>query len=253
MKRILLICLTAVLSLVCGELWAQERAVTGVVTSQEDASAIPGVNVVLKGTANGAVTDASGRYRISVPENGGVLVFTFIGLKTQEVDVAGRSTIDVLMETDAQQLSEVVITVAGGLQSRARELGSATTIVTPQTLTAGKAVNVAAGLQGKVAGFQINATSSGVNPEYRLILRGQRSMTGNNQALIVLDNVIVPNSVLSILNMNDVESVNILQGAGAAALYGSQASNGAVIITTKKGKAGVVDINVSHNTQITEV
>src|SRR5204862_3302822 len=105
----------------------------------------------------------------------------------------------------------------------------------------------------KIAGFQINATSSGVNPEYRLILRGQRSMTGNNQALIVLDNVIVPNSVLSTLNMNDVESVNILQGAGAAALYGSQASNGAVIITTKKGQKGKTEINISQNFQAQQV
>src|SRR5581483_9110986 len=136
---------------------------------------------------------------------------------------------------------------------KSRELGSANAIVTSETLTAGKAVNVAAGLQGKVAGFQINNTSSGVNPEYRLILRGQRSMTGNNQALIVLDNVIVPNSVLSNMNPNDIESTVILQGAGAAALYGSQASNGALIVTTKKGKSGKTDINVSHNVQLQQV
>ncbi|MEJ0029466.1 MAG: TonB-dependent receptor plug domain-containing protein [Bacteroidota bacterium] len=86
-----------------------------------------------------------------------------------------------------------------------------------------------------------------------MILRGQRSLTGNNQALIILDNVIVPNTVLSNLNMNDVESVNILQGAGAAALYGSQASNGAVIITTKRGKAGTVEITLQHNVQATQV
>jgi len=252
MRKILLVCLTAVLSLACADLKAQERTITGHVTSQEDGSELPGVNVVIKGTTNGSVTDQNGAYALVVPTGSEVLVFTFIGLKSQEVNIGGKSVVDVSMELDVSQLTEVVIT-AGGLHSRSRELGSANTIVNPETLTSGKAVNVAAGLQGKVAGFQINATSSGVNPEYRLILRGQRSMTGNNQALVVLDNVIVPNSVLSNMNMNDVESINVLQGAGAAALYGSQASNGAVIITTKKGKAGKTDITLSHNVQLQQV
>jgi TonB-linked SusC/RagA family outer membrane protein len=253
MKRVLLLCLTAVFMLASSESWAQERAVSGRVTSAEDGSPLPGVNVVLKGTTNGAVTDAEGAFRLNVPAEGGTLVITFIGLKSQEVEIGNRTTIDVQMDQDVTELSEVVVTVAGGLQARTRELGSANTLVTSQNLTSGRAVNLAAGLQGKVAGFQINATSSGVNPEYRLVLRGQRSMTGNNQALIVLDNVIVPNTVLSNMNMNDVESINILQGAGAAALYGSQASNGAVIITTKKGKKGVTEINVSQNIQATQV
>lgn len=252
MKRILLICLTAMLALSSSALLAQERTISGRVTSSEDGTPLPGVNVVLKGTTSGSVTDGEGVFQLSVPSEGGTLVISFIGLKTQEIEIGTRTSIDVQMEQDATQLSEVIVT-AGGLQARSKELGSANTIVTPQTLTAGKAVNLAAGLQGKVAGFQINATSSGVNPEYRLILRGQRSMTGNNQALVVLDNVIVPNSVLSNMNMNDVESINILQGAGAAALYGSQASNGAVIITTKKGKGGRTEINVSQNVQAQQV
>jgi TonB-linked SusC/RagA family outer membrane protein len=238
--------------LASSELWAQERIVSGKVTASEDGSPLPGVNVVLKGTTSGAVTDAEGKYSVNVPAQGGILVFSFIGLKSQEIEIGTRTSVDIQMEQDATQLSEVVIT-AGGLEVRTKELGSAQAVVTPQSLTAGRAVNLAAGLQGKVAGFQINATSSGVNPEYRLLLRGQRSLTGNNQALVVLDNVIVPNAVLSNLNMNDVESVNVLQGAGAAAIYGSQASNGAVIITTKKGKKGVTEINVSQNIQFTQV
>lgn len=250
MKKFLLLSLSFVVAVTVA--WAQ-RDVSGTVTSSEDGSALPGVNVVLKGTTNGTVTDVNGNYKITVPGENGILVFSFIGLKSQEVEVGAQAVIDVKMELDVTQLSEVVVTTAGGLQSRSRELGSAIAVIAPATLTAGKAVNVAAGLQGKVAGFQINATSSGVNPEYRLILRGQRSMTGNNQALIVLDNVIVPNTVLSMLNQNDIESVNILQGAGAAALYGSQASNGAVIITTKKGKKGEVEINVTHTMQAQQV
>jgi TonB-linked SusC/RagA family outer membrane protein len=250
MKRILL-GLSFVLAL--STAWAQERVVTGKVTSADDGTSLPGVNVVLKGTTNGTVTDAGGNYRITVPSSGGILVFSFIGLKTAEVDAGSRGVVDFVMESDVTQLSEVVVTTAGGLQSRQRELGSAVAVVSPATLTAGQAVNLAAGLQGKIAGFQINATSSGVNPEYRLILRGQRSMTGNNQALIVLDNVIVPNSVLSSLNMNDIEQVTVLQGAGAAALYGSQASNGAMIITTKKGTKGTSEINISQNFQAQQV
>jgi len=250
MKRILL-SLSLVFALTA--VWAQERVITGRVTSAEDGTSMPGVNVVLKGTTNGTVTDSDGNYRITVPATGGTLVYSFIGLKTAEVEIGGRSAIDFKMEMDVTQLSEVIVTTAGGLQSRQRELGSAVSVVSPTTLTAGKAVNLAAGLQGKIAGFQINATTSGVNPEYRLILRGQRSMTGNNQALIVLDNVIVPNTVLSSLNMNDVESVTVLQGAGAAALYGSQASNGAMIITTKKGTKGNREISVSQNFQAQQV
>ena len=231
----------------------QDRTISGKVTSAEDGSGLPGVNVILKGTMTGAVTDSDGNFKLNAPSQGGTLVFTFIGLQSQEVEIGTRSTIDLQMSQDVTQLSEIIITGAGGLQARQKELGSANAIVTPETLTAGKAVNIASGLQGKIAGFQINGTSSGVNPEYRLILRGQRSLTGNNQALIVLDNVIVPSSVLSNLNPNDIEQINILQGAGAAALYGSQASNGAMIITTKKGQKGKTEINVSQTSTFQQV
>jgi TonB-dependent SusC/RagA subfamily outer membrane receptor len=130
-------------------------------------------------------------------------------------------------------MDEVVVT-AGGIKSKRKEIGTATTVIQAATLTAGKATNIANGLQGKVAGFQISGTGGGVNPSFRLILRGQRSLTGNNQALVVLDNVVVPNEVLGNLNPEDVENVVVLNGSGASALYGSQASNGAVIVTTKK-------------------
>src|SRR5688572_24706929 len=113
MKRILLLCLTAVFMLASSELWAQERTVSGKVTSVEEGTALPGVNVVLKGTTNGAVTDADGAYRITVPSEGGTLVFTFIGLQSQEVEIGARTTIDLQMEQDVTQLSEVVVTALG--------------------------------------------------------------------------------------------------------------------------------------------
>lgn len=250
MKKFLLMCFSFGFAL---SVWAQDRVVTGKVTSKEDGSPLPGVSVVLKGTTNGTSTDADGNYKLSVPSSGGVLTFSFIGLKTLDETVGERQVVDVSMQTDATELSEVVVTVAGGLQQKERELGSANTVINTSTLMAGKTVNVAGGLQGKVAGLQVSAQDGGVNPNYSIVLRGSRSITGNNQALIVVDGTIVPNSYLSSLNGNDIESVNIQKGAGAAAIYGSLASNGVLIITTKKGKKGGLDINASHNVQFQQV
>jgi TonB-dependent SusC/RagA subfamily outer membrane receptor len=144
-------------------------------------------------------------------------------------------------------MNEVIVT-AGGIKSKRKEIGTANTVVKPEQLIAGKSNSIAGGLQGKVAGLQISGTSGGVNPGFRLTLRGQRSLTGNNQALVVLDNVIVPNDILANLNPEDVEELVVLNGAGAAALYGSQASNGAVVITTKKGKKGATEVSFSNTT-----
>jgi TonB-linked SusC/RagA family outer membrane protein len=249
MKKFLLTCLSIGLVL---SVWAQDRVVKGRITSKEEGTPAVGVNVILKGTTNGTISDKEGNYSIAAPSEG-ILIFSFIGLATQEVSVGDRTVLDIQLESDAKQLSEVVVTGAGGLQARERELGTASTVVNYDVLAAGKAVNMVAGLQGKVPGLNISATSSGVNPNYRIVLRGLRSMTGNNEALIVLDGVIVPSDVISNLNMNDVESVNVLRGAGAAALYGSQASNGALIITTRKGKKGKLDINLSQSLQLQEV
>lgn len=247
MKRILLVCLTAVLALASSELWAQDRTVSGRVTAVEDGTSLPGVNVVLKGTTTGTVTDSEGKYSLSVPAAGGTLVFTFIGLTTQEVEIGQRSAVDVQMASDFTQLSEVVVT-AGGLTVQRRELGNQATTVKASDITQGKASNVVAGLSGKVPGLLISAVSSGVNPNYRVVLRGQRSLLGNNQALLVLDNVITPSSVLGNLNPEDIEDIQVLNGAGAAALYGSDASNGALIVTTKRGKAGKTEIKVANTT-----
>lgn len=250
MKKILLLSFVFVFSTIA---WAQDRIVAGKVTSVEDGSGLPGVNVVLKGTTNGTVTDSNGDYKVNAPASGGILVISFVGLLTQEVAIGEKSVVDVQLASDVTQLNEIVVTGAGGLLSRQRELGTASTVITSDVLSVGKAVNMVAGLQGKVPGLTISATSSGVNPNFRIVLRGLRSMTGNNEALIVLDGVIVPSDVIANLNMNDVESTNILRGAGAAALYGSQASNGALIITTKKGKKGNLDINISQNVQFQQV
>ncbi|WP_127122878.1 SusC/RagA family TonB-linked outer membrane protein [Chryseotalea sanaruensis] len=250
MRRFLLVCISTFVLVATA--YAQERTVSGKVTSAEDGSALPGVNVVVKGTTNGTVTDAEGNFKLSIPTTGAYLVFSFIGLQTAEVMVGERAVLDVSLALDVTQLSEVVVT-AGGLTVQRRELGNQATTVKATDITQGKASNAMAGLSGKVPGLLISAVSSGVNPNYRVVLRGQRSLLGNNQALLVLDNVITPSSVLGNLNPEDIEDIQVLNGAGAAALYGSDASNGALIVTTKRGKAGKTEIKISSTTTFENV
>jgi TonB-linked SusC/RagA family outer membrane protein len=227
----------------------QNSTVSGKVVDQ-NGQPIVAATVLIKGTNTGTSTDEQGNFKINA-KNGDVLVISSINFSTQEVKVTG-STMQVALNATANTMDEVIVT-AGGIRVKRKEQGTASTVIRPEVLTNGKAVTVGAGLQGKVAGLQISGTGGGVNPNYRIILRGQRSLTGNNQALIVLDNVIVPNTVLGNLNPADIEEIVVLNGAGGAALYGSQASNGALIITTKKGKAGVTAVRVSQTTSLESV
>ncbi|HEY8920301.1 MAG TPA: SusC/RagA family TonB-linked outer membrane protein [Chitinophaga sp.] len=229
---------------------AVQGPVKGVVISS-DGGPVPGTVIQIKGKSSGTVTDGEGRFELNVPV-GTTLVIRSVGYEPQEIKVEGEALLRIVLKVSNSILEEVIVT-AGGIKSKRREVGTANTTIKAATLVAGKAVNIAGGLQGKVAGLQINATNGGVNPNYRLILRGQRSLTGNNQALVVLDNVIVPNTVLGNLNPEDVEDLTVLNGAGAAALYGSQASNGAIIVTTKKGKNGVTQVKASNTTTIESV
>ncbi|SDD18029.1 carboxypeptidase-like regulatory domain-containing protein [Pedobacter soli] len=251
MKRKLLKFLLFFIVLLGVKASAQERTVTGVVSAKEDGLPLPGVSVKVKGTNNGVTTGANGAYSIKVPSGIHSLVFTFIGFKTREQNVNARN-IDIVLESDVNSLDEVVV-AAGGIKRAAREQGYASTRVDGESLTAGKSPTIAGGLAGKVAGLQINAVGSGVNPSYRLVLRGNRSITGNNQALIVLDGAVVPNALLGNLNPDDVDDITVLNGASGAALYGSDASNGALIITTKKGKQGTPVIKLSNTTVLEQV
>lgn len=243
--------LLAVLMLLCTIALAQTRNVTGRVTDKNE-SPVAFATILIKGTKSAVSSDANGEFKINNLKAGAVLVITSTGFERTEVATDDLKTISVQLTGAVRTIDEVIVT-AGGIKSKRKEVGTATTVIKGDQLIAGKSTNISGGLQGKVAGLQINATGSGVNPSYRLILRGQRSITGNNQALLVLDNVIVPNDVLGNLNPEDVEDVVVLNGAGAAALYGSQASNGAVIVTTKKGRRGVTSIRVSNTTTIQEV
>jgi TonB-linked SusC/RagA family outer membrane protein len=235
------------------QVFAQNRTVTGTVTAKDDGLPIPGVTVKIKGTNSGVQTGTNGKFTISVP-SGGVLVFTFVGYATQERPVGTSTNLNVVLEPNSTQLGEVVVTGALGIKTQAKQLGYATATIDNKTLTEAKVTNTAIGLEGKVSGLQVNTTDNGVNPSTRIILRGNRSITGNNEALLVVDGVpIEDDNYLNTINPEDIQDVNILKGAVAAAIYGSKASNGVMIITTKKGTKGKTTITVSNTTEIQAV
>ncbi|MDD3737366.1 MAG: carboxypeptidase-like regulatory domain-containing protein, partial [Bacteroidales bacterium] len=219
-------------------LWAQTKVITGTVTSAtEGEGAIPGVSVFVKGTTIATSTDVNGRYSLTVPEDATTLVFSFIGMKQQEVNIAGRSVVNCVMESDVVGLSEVVVT-ALGIKREKREITYQTQKVDNAELAAAQPTRAASALAGKVAGLQINVQDNSVNPSTQIILRGLRSISSDNQALVVIDGVIASLGAFDDLNPNDIADLSILKGATAAALYGSNAANGAIVVTTKKGQAG---------------
>ena len=227
---------------------AQDRTVSGKVTSAEDDSTLPGVTVVLKGTTTGTTTDLDGNYKLSVPGDGGTLVYSFVGLATQEVEIGSRSVIDLVMQPDAQQLTEVVVTSYGIARAK-REVTYQTEKISSEELMIGQPTSAVQGMVGKVAGMQVNVIGNGVEPQNKILLRGLRSISKSNEALIVIDGAIASSQALNDLNPNDIESQNVLKGARAAALYGSAGANGAIIIVTKQG--GSERFEVGYNTAIT--
>ena len=240
-----------VLLLISVSVSAQERSVSGRVTSTEDGSALPGVNVVIKGTTNGTVTDSEGNYRLNLPTSGGAIVFSFIGLQTAEVIVGDRSVVDVSLALDVTQLSEVVVT-ALGIESDVTKLGSATSKIGGSSAKESGETGVIQGLAGKASGVMVQKTAGDPGAGAYIQIRGQSTITSSVQPLIVVDGVpmfnttagsnvggVIEQSRMNDLNPNDIESVQILKGASAAALWGSRAANGVMVVTTKKGKKGV--------------
>jgi TonB-linked SusC/RagA family outer membrane protein len=255
-KFLLLICL--VLAVTSIKVMAQERTVSGKVTSTEDGTPLPGVNIVLRGTTNGTVTDSEGAYTLSVPQAGGTLIFSFIGLLTQEVVIGDRSVVDIAMQEDITQLGEVVVTAQGNVRET-KTLGYSATQIDKEEATKGRTNDVMTSLQGKVAGLTISQNSGAPGASSRVVLRGYSSITGSNQPLYIVDGVPINNaSNVNVFNTvgdnfnntvdygnrandiapDDIESISVLKSAAATALYGSRAANGAIVITTKRGKAG---------------
>lgn len=233
-------------------LLAQNVQITGNVTSADDGSPLPGATVVVKGTTIGTVTNFNGDYELEVPQSATTLTFSFVGMESQDVAIGGRTVVDLAMKASALGLDEVIVT-AFGIKRNPRELGVATAKVSSEEINQAGVTNVMNGLTGKVSGLQINTINNGVNPETKITLRGNRHFLATNQALVVLDGVPVSATYLNSVNPNDIESVNVLKGASAAAQYGNEASNGVLIVVTKKGTKDKPRVNVSNTTTFEEI
>jgi TonB-linked SusC/RagA family outer membrane protein len=235
--------LLSVLMLFCVLALAQTRTVTGTVRDAQG-NPVPFATVTEAGNSKNAVqADASGNYTIKVGDNSRI-TFSAAGFTSTTV-AAGSASSVVLSRSGAENLQEVVVT-ALGIRRKAEEIGYSTARVTPEQITNGKSFNLAQALSGKVSGLTINNTSAAVNASPRIVLRGLRSLTGTNTALIVLDGVQVPSSTINFINPNDVERIDIMKGGQAATLFGSEGVNGAVIITTKKGSSKP-EISIQHS------
>ena len=238
------------------------KTITGKVI---DANGEPliGVSIVIEGTVQGVITDLDGNFSIVTPSEDNVLVFSFIGYMAEKVSVAGKTTINVTLIEDVTELEGVVVT-ALGIKREKKALTYSQQTVNTEELSEARSLNVANSLSGKVAGLNFSTTGGGVGSSSRVTLRGNRSLTGNNQPLYVIDGVPMDNNVantasadiggrtssdgISNINPEDIESMSVLKGASAAALYGTRASNGVIIITTKKGSTGQdARISISSN------
>lgn len=228
---------------------AQDHSVKGHVTGP-DGNSLPGITVQVKGSNTATATNSNGQFELTVPANS-TLVFTGVGFTEQSLKIGNRSVIDVTLAADTKRLNEVVVT-ALGIKRQERALGYGSKNVGSNELNISKPVTIGEGLTGKVAGLQINTVNNGVDPGIRVVLRGYRHLNADNQALIVVDGIAVRSNFLSTINPNDVASVNVLKGASAAALYGVDASNGVLVITTKKGAEHGKPVIEFNNTTMLE-
>ncbi len=234
---------------------AQQRTISGKVISSEDGTGIPGVSISVKGTTIGTVTDINGDFRMDIDELHRILIFQYLGMKTQEIEIGSTSTFNITLAPDALLMEEVVVT-ALGITREKKSLGYATQTIDGEDLNTIKNDNFINNLQGKSAGVNIK-TNNNLGGSTNVIIRGSSSLTGNNQALFVVDGVPISNALVeesgqqtgrngydfgnaaSDIPASDIESIDVLKGAAATALYGSRAANGVIMITTKKGTRGV--------------
>ncbi|MBT1698949.1 SusC/RagA family TonB-linked outer membrane protein [Fulvivirgaceae bacterium PWU4] len=245
MKKLLLTCFALAIALYSA---AQERTVTGRVTAVEDGSGLPGVNVIVKSTTNGTVTDSDGNYSLSVPSEG-ILVFSFIGLRSKEVEIGSQSVVNVQMDMDVTQLTEVVVTGVGTPTDK-KKVAIAVQSVSAENLSKVPSASLDQALIGKVAGAQIQSISGQPGQQASILLRGINSFNGSNttQPMILVDGIQVNagnnnngsstnvSSRLADLDLSNVERVEVIQGAAAATIYGAQGANGVIQIFTKKGQ-----------------
>lgn len=249
----------------CTALIAQTVTIKGTVTSAEDGLPIPSVAVAVRGTTLGTLTDAAGSYSVNVPPSASTLTFTFVGMKTVTETISGRTTIDVVMQTDMLGLDEVVVT-ALGITREKKALGYSVTDVKGDAVAGTRETNIVNALQGLAPGVQITRASSSVGSSSQILIRGIKSF-GDNQPLWVVDGTPISNSSTGAgqyggvdfgnnaadIDPENIESISILKGANAAALYGSRARNGVVLVTTKKGRSGQIRVSLSNSTAFDRV
>ena len=242
----------------------KERTITGQVVDAKGEPLI-GVSILVKGTTDGAITDLDGNYKIVTKSNNPVIVYSYIGYKTQEIPLKGQTAINITMMDDTQVIDEVVVT-ALGIKRSEKALSYNVTQVDAESALAVKDANFINSLNGKVAGLNINSSSYGIGGASKVVMRGSRGIEQSSNALYVIDGIPMYNlsasggseemqsqgstEAIADINPDDIESMSVLSGAAAAALYGSNASNGAIVITTKKGKVGRVALTVSSNTEM---
>ncbi len=244
-----------------------QTTITGVVTNADDSQPIPGAAVQVKGTTVGVTTDVNGRYSLKIPANSEVLQFSFVGMTTKEVTIGNQTVINVVLETEAMNIEGVVVT-ALGISREKKALGYAVEEVKADELNQTRSGNLITSLSGKVSGVSITSASGNMGGSSRITIRGVKSVSGNNQPLFVVDGVPMDNSnynsidtqrgaggvdygnMANDINPDDIESVTVLKGPTAAALYGSRAANGVIVITTKKAKAGKKGLGVEVNSSV---
>jgi TonB-linked SusC/RagA family outer membrane protein len=262
-KRSLLLVLFLAL---CGpaQLIAQSRVIKGIVTSGDDNGGVPGVNVVIKGTNIGASTNAEGAYTLSVPDNllkNGVLIYSFIGMKTAEVPIGNQSSITVRLQHDETSLDEVIISALGFKENADKRGATASKIEAKDIVRSGE-TGVINGMSGKAAGVQITRSAGDPGAGSYIQIRGQNTITGSTQPLVIVDGIPISNSTLGSgaagvtqqsrlndINPEDIATLQVLKGASAAALWGSRAANGVIVITTKKG-ANTDKVNISYSSTV---
>ena len=263
--------ISALLICCCHLSWAQQ-VITGTVTDQSQ-QPLPGVTVLLKGTSTGTATDPAGKYSLRVPDGTGTLVFSFIGFTTKEVPVNNQTTINTSLAADTKTLNEVVVT-ALGIKREQKALGYSVSTVSSEQINQAGNTNFASALYGKAAGVKITTAPGGATSAANVQIRGINSLSGNTQPLYVVDGIVIRNTsetgrsdfnnggywsdtkirgngVLDI-NPADIETLSVLKGASASALYGSEGCNGVIVITTKRGyknKGLGVDLNYVFNTE----
>src|SRR5690606_38557058 len=248
-----------------GVVQAQELAIRGTITSSEDGTPIIGATLLVQGGTNseGTITDVEGKYSLSVDGPESTLVISSIGYQTKTITVGNLSVIDVQLDPDVSELSEVVVT-AFGIEREKKALGYSVQEVNADELTQAREPNVVNSLKGKVAGVHINPTSGGPGGSSYVVIRGNSSLTGNNQPLYVVDGIPIDNQTLDQassfsgydygdgignINPDDIENISVLKGPSAASMYGARGANGVILITTKSGKSrqGIgVEINSNY-------